>query len=44
VHTRICLSLDFSQRVFTKRRWRYKYAESVSPKIFSIGYRSFFIA
>jgi hypothetical protein len=41
MHTSIYLSLDFFQRVFTKRRWRYKYAESVSPKILPMGYRSF---
>jgi hypothetical protein len=29
----ICLFLDFSHRVFTKRHWRHKYANSVSPKL-----------
>jgi hypothetical protein len=29
----ICLSLDFSHMVFIKRRWRYKYADSVSVKL-----------
>jgi hypothetical protein len=33
VHTRICLSLDFSYQVFTKRCWRHEYADSVSPKL-----------
>jgi hypothetical protein len=33
VHTSICLSLDFFHRVFTKRRWRHGYADSVSPKL-----------
>jgi hypothetical protein len=33
VHISICLSLDFSHRVFTKRCWRHKYADSVSPKL-----------
>jgi hypothetical protein len=33
VHTSICLSLDFSHWVFTKRRWRHKYASSGSPKL-----------
>jgi hypothetical protein len=41
VHTSICLSLDFFERVFTKRHWRYKYVESVSPKIFSMSCTSF---
>jgi hypothetical protein len=30
VHISICLSLDFSQRIFIKRHWRYEYADSVS--------------
>jgi hypothetical protein len=33
VHTSICMSLDFSHRIFTKRFWRHKYADSVSPKL-----------
>jgi hypothetical protein len=33
MHTCICLSLDFFHRVFTKRRWRHKYVDSVSPKL-----------
>jgi hypothetical protein len=41
VHTSICLSLDFSQIIFTKRHWRHKYTESISPKIFSMVYKSF---
>jgi hypothetical protein len=41
VHTNIYLSLDFSQKGFYKESWRHKYAESVSPKIFPMGYKCF---
>jgi hypothetical protein len=40
VHTSICLSLDFSQRVFIKRRWRHEYADSVPPNC-PIGLQEF---
>jgi hypothetical protein len=33
VHTGISLSLDFSHGVFTNRRLRHEYADSVSPKL-----------
>jgi hypothetical protein len=41
VHTSICLSFDFSQRVFIKRRWIHEYANSVSPN-YLIGLQEFF--
>jgi hypothetical protein len=41
VHISIYLSLNFIQIIFIKRRWRYKYDESVPPKFFLMGYISF---
>jgi hypothetical protein len=40
VNTSICLSLDFFQRIFIKRHWRYEYADSVSPNCL-IGLQKF---
>jgi hypothetical protein len=33
MHTSICLSLDFFDMVFIKRRWRHRYVDSISPKL-----------